>query len=211
VALVDSDRIELFLDRAAVLRSSRAAASIDETTMTINFSGDGSDIEIDLDAPDDEETLVYFARVRAFDTRGTDLYVADFFPVLVKGAGPSRRAVVDWITRAHEDLGREGYDRPSHVLGTGATPRQVWELWTYGFLLHTDMAKRAVWSGLDDYQKGAAKFVAYSYAADLFHLVTVVEAMLRDPLLDASGVRMQELRLDPRSGRTFSAAKVRLP
>jgi hypothetical protein len=55
--------------------------------------------------------------------------------------------------------------------------------------------------------------VAYSYAGDLFHVVTVVEAMLRDKTLDEGAVLMQVLAFDPRlTGRApdIAAAKIRL-
>jgi hypothetical protein len=211
---VDDARIELFLERAAVLRSSRAAASIDETAMTVKFGSGSSKIEVEITAPDDEATLAYFTRIREFDTPGNPFYVPDFFLVLTAGASPRRLQVVDWLRAAHADLGREPYDRSSHVLGPGATPRQVWELWTYSQIIHSNASKRATWASLDTYQQGAAKFVAYGYAADLFHVVTVAEAMLRDRTLDDRGVRGQVLTFDPRLAGdlkpAIEAAKIRL-
>ena len=60
-----------------------------------------------------------------------------------------------------------------------------------------------------------AKFVALVYAAELFHLVTVVEAMLRDATLDDRGVRMLVYGVRPEFASTpgipqFRAARVRL-
>lgn len=52
-----------------------------------------------------------------------------------------------------------------------------------------------------------------SYAGDLYHLVTVVEAMLRDPKLHEHGVRTHVLTIGPMfTDRVpaFEAAKVRL-
>jgi hypothetical protein len=216
MGIVDDARIELFLERASVLRSSKAAATIDDTKMTMRFGSTWSDMEVELTAPDAEATIAYFAWIREFDTPGKPIYVPDFIPVLEVGASPRRLEVIKWLRQAHADLGRESYGRPSHVLGVGATPRQVWELWAYSHVVHTDAVKRAIWSSLDSYQQGAARFIAYSYAGDLFHVVTVAEAMLRDSTLDDRGVLMQALTndMDPRvAGGTvprFHAAKIRL-
>ena len=77
--------------------------------------------------------------------------------------------------------------------------RQVWELRTYAHLVHSDRAKRARWAELDDFRQGMAKYIAYSYAGDLYHLVTVVEAMLRDPAMDDRGLLIQILTVRRRA------------
>jgi hypothetical protein len=213
---IDDSRIELFLERAAVLRSSRAVGIIEKTSMTTTFSSAEADAVVELKAPDDEATLAYFARIREFDTPSKPIYIPDFFPVLAIEATPRRLKVVDWLRQAHADLGRESYDRPRQILGAGATPRHVWELWAYSHLMHVDKAKRAIWSSLGTWQQGAAKFMAYSYAVDLFRVVTVFEAMLRDRTLDDRGVLMQAVTndRDPRVAGgivpRFRAAKIRL-
>ena len=92
--------------------------------------------------------------------------------------------VVAWLREAHADLGKHPHDWHEIVLGPGATPRQVWELWTYSHILHSEEAKRKTWAELDQVLQGMARFVAYAYAIELFHLVTVVEAMLREHGLD---------------------------
>jgi hypothetical protein len=204
--------VELFVERAQVLRSSTAVPTIDETALHITFTSEGA-VQADLDAPDDEATIAYFTRIREFDTPKKAIYVPDFFPYLEAGATPRRRQVVAHLRRAHSDLGRERYDRPSQILGPGATPRDVWELWTYSHLMHLDPDKRAKWAALKPYQQAYAKFISYWYAGDLYHLVTVVEAMLLDKALDDRGVRMQILTINPRFADMvppFEAAKVRL-
>lgn len=175
------ERVELFLERAEVLRSSSAVASIDQTAITLRFGGALGDADAELVAPGDEATLVYFARLRHFDTPKTDVYVRDFFPNLDAGATARRKLVVEHLSQAHADLGRRGNEWPKIVMGASATPRAVWEFWTYSQVLHTDPNKRAAWSSLNAMQQEMAKFVAFGYAGDLFHLVTVVEAMLRAP------------------------------
>jgi hypothetical protein len=211
--MASPDRVGLFLERAAVLRSSTAVTLIDETRITLRLDRAGG--SADLVAPNDEATLAYFARIRHFDTPRTDLYVPDFFPNLETGATPERADVVAHVRQSHTDLGRQGNDWPKIVLGETATPRAVWELWTYSQVLHTDPAKRATWADLDGMRQGMAKFIAHSYAGDLYHLVTVVEAMLRDPQLDHRGLKMQFLATRPEFVGTpgieaFSAARVRL-
>lgn len=195
-----------------ILRSSTAVPTIDETAFRLTFDSNGTPVG-DLTAPDDEATISYFTRIREFDTPRKAIYVANFFSLLEAGATPRRRAVVAHLRRAHEDLGRERYDRPSELLGSGATPRDVWELWTYSHLVHLDADKREKWAALEQHEQALAKFTAYWYAGDLYHLVTVIEAMLRDTALDDRGVRMQVLTIDPRfRGMVppFEAAKVRL-
>lgn len=211
---VNQDRIDLFLERAELLRSSRAVPLIDETRVTIRFDDSEHAGRVDLDAPDDEATAAYFVRIREFDTPRKSIYLADFFPSLERDASHRRRAVVEHLRQAHSDLGRRPHDWPGIVLRPGATPRDVWKLWTYSHVLHVDAAKRAVWARFDNLQQGMAKFIAYAYAGDLYHLVTVIEAMLRDPGLDDRGVKMQVLAIDPRLAgaagiEPFSAAKVR--
>jgi len=71
------------------------------------------------------------------------------------------------------------------------------------------------WAELPQFRQGMAKFVAYAYAAELFHLVTVVEAMLRDPSLDHRGVEMLIYGTRPEFASVpgitqFRAARVRL-
>lgn len=194
----DQDRIDLFLERAALLRSSSAVPLIDETRATLRFDDPGNAGRVELEAPDDEATAAYFVRIREFDTPKKAIYVADFFPNLERNGSLRRLAVVQHLRQTHDDLGRRPHDWPRIVLGPDATPRDVWELWTYSHVLHVDAAKRAIWAGLGSLRQGMAKFIAYVYAGDLYHLVTVVEAMLRDPQLDDRGVRMQVLAIDPR-------------
>lgn len=60
-----------------------------------------------------------------------------------------------------------------------------------------------------------AQYVAYAYTANLFHLVAVIEAMLRDPSIDDRQVWMQLLAPRPEfpvpaERRGFRAARVRL-
>ena len=212
-SVVDDERVALFLERAAALRSSRAAAVIDETRITI--TGDSNGLVAQVDGPDDEATLAYFALVREFDTPGKPVYVPDFFPCLEIDATPRRLDLVAWLREVHADLGKHPHDWHEAVLGPGATPRQVWELWAYSHLLHTDAAKRKKWAGLDQVVQGMAKFVTYVYAGELFHLTTVVEAMLRDADLDDRGVRMLIYGTRPEFASIpgiaqFRAARVRL-
>ncbi len=212
VQMTDEEKIALFLERAEILRSSTAMPTIDATALHMGFTSGGEPIPT-LTAPDDESTIAYFTRIREFDTPKKPTYVPDFFPLLEVGATPRRRALVDFLRRAHADLGREGYDRPGQILGAGATPRDVWELWTYSHLMHTDADKRAKWAALPSFEQAFAKFAAYWYAGDLYHLVTVVEAMLRDRNLDDRGVRTQLVIVRPEfTGMVphFEAAKVRL-
>jgi hypothetical protein len=68
---------------------------------------------------------------------------------------------------------------------------------------------------MDEVLQGMAKFVAFAYAGNLYHLVTVVELLLRDPNADDRQVTMQVLA--PRPGLPipaelagFRAARVRL-
>jgi hypothetical protein len=209
------ERVDLFLERAELLRSSRAASTIDETKITIRFDS-SSDGFADVVGPDDEATVAYFARIRHFDTPKADVYIPDFFANLEDAATARRLAVIAHARQAHADLGRFGNNWPKVVLGEKATPRLVWELWTYSQVLHTDASKRTAWARLDQMKQGMARFIAYSYAGDLYHLVTVVEAMLRDPSLDDRGVRMQMLATRPEFAgaagiEQFRAAKVRLP
>lgn len=204
--------VGLFLERAEVLRSSTAVPTIDATAYHLTFDSSMRPVAT-LTAPDDEATIAYFTWIREFDTPKKPIYVADFFSLLEDGATSRRRAVVAHLRRAHEDLGRERYDRPSQLLGPGATPRDVWELWMYSHLVHLDPDKRATWAALPPHDQALAKFIAYCYAGDLYNLVTVVEAMLRDSSLDDRGVRLQILTIDPRfAGMVphFEAAKVRL-
>jgi hypothetical protein len=147
-------------------------------------------------ARDRKATIAYFTRIREFDTPRKAIYVPDFFADLEAGATTRRRQVVAHIRRAHADVGRERYDRPTQILGPGATPRDVWELWMYSYHVHLDKDKRAK-AALEPYQQAYAKFISYRYAGDLYQLVTVVEAMLRDEDLDDRGVRMQILTIDP--------------
>ena len=204
--------VALFLERAEVLRSSTAVPTIEATAFHLTFDSGGTPAAT-LIAPDDEATIAYFTRIREFDTPKKAIYVANFFPLLEDGASPRRRAVVAHVRRAHQDLGRERYDRPGQLLGAGSTPRDVWELWMYSHLVHLDSDKRAKWAALEPWEQVLAKFTAYWYAGDLFHLVTVVEAMLLDRTLDDRGVRMQVLTINPEfAGMVphFEAAKVSL-
>jgi hypothetical protein len=213
--LASRERVALFLERAELLRTSRAVSWIDATKITIR-AGSSQEPTADVVAPDEEATLAYFARIRHFDTQRTDLYVPDFFPNLHAGASARRAQVIAHVREAHADLGRRGNDWPKIVLGDGATPRSVWELWTYSQVLHTDPVKRATWADLQAYEQGMAKFIAYAYAGDLYHLVTVVEAMIRDPELDDRGVRMRVLATRAEYAgvpgvEQFRAARVSLP
>ncbi len=210
--MTNDEKIALFLERAEILRSSTAVPTIDATAIHMDFTSGGEPVTT-LTAPDDESTIAYFTRIRAFDTPKTPLYVPDYLPLLEAGATPRRCDLVAFLRRAHADLGREGHDRPGQILGAGATPRDVWELWTYSHLVHTDADKRAKWAALPPFQQAFAKFAAYRYAGDLYHLVTVVEAMLRDRDLDDRGVHTQLLTVRPEiRGMVphFEAAKVRL-
>ena len=203
----------LFVERAAVLRSSRAVALIDETRITM--TEDSAGLVAQVEGPDDEATLAYFARVREFDIPGKPLYVPDFFSRLEAHATPRRMELVAWLREVHADLGKHPYDWHEIVLGRGATPRDVWELWAYSHLLHVDRAKREKWAGLGQPVQGMAKFVAFVYAAELYHLVTVVEAMLLDAKLDDRGVRMLVYGTRPEYASIpdmlqFRAARVRL-
>jgi hypothetical protein len=175
----------------------------------------GAITEVGTTGPDDEATIAFFARVRQFGTRGTDTYVLKFIEMLAAEATGSRAVVVEHLREAHADLGVVSHEWHKHVLGEDATPRKVWELWTYAHILHPDPLKREQWAALSEPLREMAKYVAYAYAGDLYHLVTVVEAMLRDPKVDDRQVNMQYLapRPDfpvPDHLKDFKAAKVRL-
>ena len=114
---VDSERVALFVEQAAVLRSSRAVASIDVTRITM--TGDSTGLVAQVDGPDDEATLAYFARVREFDIPGKPLYVPDFFPRLEIDATPRRIDLVAWLREVHVDLGKHPHDWHKAVLGPG--------------------------------------------------------------------------------------------
>lgn len=174
--------------------------TIDNTALRLSFDEHGEPVAA-LTAPDDEATIAYLARLRDFDNPRASIYVAKFLEILEDGASVSRRAVEDHLRRAHRDLGREPLDRPDQLLGPGATPRDVWELWTYSHLIHLDENKRAKWAALQPWERELAKFAAYWCAGDLYHLVAVIEAMLRDRNLDGQGVRTQVLTINP----TFAA------
>ena len=210
VPLVD---VGLFLERAEILRSSRAAATIDETALHLEIIPPDSP-RVELHVPDDEATTAFFARIRDFGTPGKMIYVAKYIDVLGETAAGRRATVVEHLRESMRDLGVVSHEWHKLVPGA-ATPRDVWELWTYGYILHTDEAKRARWAGMNSIQQGMAQYVAYAYAAGLFHLVTVVEAMLRDPAIDDRHVHIQILapRPDfpvPDELRGFRAARVRL-
>ena len=61
----DDATIERFLERASVLRSSRAVATVDDTAMTMRFGSGRPGIEVDVTGPDDEPTLAYPVNFRA--------------------------------------------------------------------------------------------------------------------------------------------------
>jgi hypothetical protein len=211
--VVSDEKVALFLDWAANLRSSRAVASLDLLGITMSF--DSQEIASQVDGPDDEATTTFFIRVREFDTPSKPVYVPDYFSRLEEDASPGRMEVVAWLREAHTDLGKHPYDWHKSVLGPDATPRDVWELWAYSHHLHPDEEKRKIWANLQQFQQGMAKFVAYAYATELFHLVTVVEAMLRDPGLDHRGVEMLIFGTRPEFASVpgitqFRAARVRL-
>jgi hypothetical protein len=206
--------IPLFLAEAERLRSSKAASMLDETAIKISSTG-ASDLAVDVTVPDDEVTTAFFAWLRAFGTPGKLVYVRNYIEHLAITATGSRADVVVHLLEAERDVGIVSHEWHKIVLGESATPRDVWEFWAYGFILHTDPDKRERWAAMHEVKQGMAKFVAYAYAGDLYHLVTVVEAMLRDPGIDHRQVLCQYLapRPDfpvPPELASFKAARVRL-
>lgn len=207
--------VSLFLGEATRLRSSSAASMIDETAFQLYQAGPTTSIKVTVRIPDDEATTAFFARVRDFGKPGKLLYVRNYIDHLASTASGSRATVIEHLRESERDVGIVSHNWHRAVLGTSATPRDVWELWAYGFILHTDLDKRARWEAMDEVLQGMAKYVAYAYAGSLYHLVTVVEAMLRDPAADDRQVTMQVLA--PRPGMPvpaelagFRAARVRL-
>jgi hypothetical protein len=207
--------VPLFLEEAARLRSSTAASMIDETAFRLYKAGPTTPMEVSVTIPDDEATTAFFARVRDFGTPGKLLYVVNYIDHLAATATGARARVIQHLQESAKDVGVVSHNWHRIVLGASATPRDVWELWAYGFILHTDLDKRARWESLDEVVQGMGKYVAYAYAGSLYHLVTVVETMLRDPDADDRHVTMQVLA--PRPGMPvpaelagFRAARVRL-
>jgi hypothetical protein len=215
--LADARRIDvaLFLAEAARLRTSSAAKLIDQTAFHFYQAGPANPPEVTVNIPDDEATTAFFARVRDFGTPGKLLFVGSYIENLASTASGSRASVIQHLRESLRDLGIVSHQWHRIVLGEAATPRDVWELWAYGFILHTDPDKRARWEAMDEVLQGMAKFVAFAYAGNLYHLVTVVEMLLRDPEADDRHVTMQVLA--PRPGLPipaelagFRAARVRL-
>jgi hypothetical protein len=207
--------VALFLAEASRLRTSSAAKLIDQTTFHFYQAGPSTPVEVTVKIPDDEATTAFFARVRDFGTPGKLLFAGSYIEFLGTTASGSRAAVIDHLRESLQDLGVVSHNWHQVVLGPTATPRDVWELWAYGFILHTDREKRARWDAMDEVLQGMAKFVAFAYAGNLYHLVTVVELLLRDPNADDRQVTMQVLA--PRPGLPipaelagFRAARVRL-
>jgi hypothetical protein len=181
--------IPLFLERAAILRSSRATATIDTTSFKWEWSREPPTSRVTITGPDDEATTAFFVRVREFDVPGKMLYVGKYIDLLASTAAGERAEVLKHVRAAHSDLGLVPYRWHALVLGDDAKPRDVWELWTYGYVLHTDQAKRETYEALDELVKGMVRWISHVYAADLYHVVAVVEAMLRDPSLDLGRVQ----------------------
>jgi hypothetical protein len=206
--------VPLFLDEAERLRSSSAATMIDDTAFQLRML-ESKELEVTVTVPGDEATTAFFARVREFGTPRKLLYVRNYIDQLASTARGGRAAVVEHLYESERDLGVVSHNWHRIVLGENGTPRDVWEFWAYGFVLHTEVDKRTRWNAMDPVLQGMAKYVAYAYAGSLFHLVTVVEAMLRDASLDDRHVDMQILA--PRPGYPvppelagFRAARVRL-
>jgi hypothetical protein len=142
--------VPLFLERAAVLRSSRATASIDSTAFHWEWSRETSQSKVTIEGPDDEATTAFSVRVRDFDVRGNMSYVAKYIDLMAGTATGARAEVLAHVRDAHAAIGLVPYNWHTIALGDDAKPREVWELWTYGYVLHTDPGKRATYEGLDE-------------------------------------------------------------
>jgi hypothetical protein len=183
--------VPLFLERAAVLRSSRATASIDRAAFRWEWSREPPSEQVTVTGPDDEATTAFFVRLRDFDIPGKMVYVGKYIDLLASSATGNRALVLEHVRAAHDVVGLVPHRWHTFVLGDDAKPRQVWELWTYGFVLHDDPDKREKYASLDPLRQGMVRWISHVYAADVYHVVTVVEAMLRDPELDLGRVRTQ--------------------
>jgi len=182
--------VPLFLERAAILRSSRAIATIESAAIKWAWSREPPSSKVTVTGPDDEATTAFFARVREFDVPGKMVYVGKYIDLLASTATGDRAGVLEHVRAAHGVVGLVPNRWHALVLGDDARPRDVWELWTYGHVLHTDPAKRETYAALDELQQGMVRWISHVYAADVYHVVTVVEAMLLDPALDLERVRV---------------------
>lgn len=181
--------VPLFLERAGTLRSSRATASIESAAIRWEWSRDPPSEQVTVTGPDDEATTAFFVRLRDFDIPGKMVYVGKYIDLLASTATGDRASLLGHVRAAHGAVGLVPNRWHTLVLGDDATPRQVWELWTYGFVLHDDQDKRERYAALDTLRQGMVRWISHVYAADVYHVVTVVDAMLRDPELDLERVQ----------------------
>src|SRR5690349_15663676 len=98
------------------------------------WSRDPQRSEVTVTGPDDEATTAFFARVREFDTPGKMVYVPKYIDHLEATATGPLVEILKHARAAHGDVGRVAHRWERIVLGDAARPRDVWELWTYGYV-----------------------------------------------------------------------------
>ena len=179
----DDDTLRLAKRRADELFDSPALA--DGQALRVEIKLTPGNEEVGFTEPEPRNLRDLLGQVRKFDMPTHDLRMRRLFEIVERvGVKPDWREGLENAKATYEardeilEVRVQDPDEPPTPNPTWICPREAFELWTYGEVIHDDYAKQVRWEKLGPVRQGLVRQMAYDYLFALLDQVAFIHRII---------------------------------